>query len=104
MKKSLTVLLLLLSLNVVAQKHRERVKALKVSFITEKLDLTEKEGLEAYVKYPLFYQQSKKSFAKNKPFHPDLLFYNEAELKQNLQNLNLLNIATSGAKRNRISH
>lgn len=37
----------------------------------------EKEGLEAYVKYPLFYQQSKKSFAKNKPFHPDLLFYNE---------------------------
>lgn len=44
MKKLLTILLLLLSLNVVAQKHRERVKALKVSFITEKLDLTEKEA------------------------------------------------------------
>lgn len=39
----------------------------------------EEQHLEAYVKYPLFYQQSKKSFANKKPFHADLLFYNEAE-------------------------
>ena len=54
MKKLLTILLLLLSLNVVAQKHRERVKALKVSFITEKLDLTEKEAQKFW---PIYNEQ-----------------------------------------------
>lgn len=39
------VLLLLVSLNTIAQqKNKERIKALKVSVITEKLDLTEKEA------------------------------------------------------------
>ncbi|WP_298238825.1 sensor of ECF-type sigma factor [uncultured Algibacter sp.] len=57
MKKLLTILLLLLSLNVVAQNHRERVKALKVSFITEMLDLTEKEAQKFW---PVYNEHDKK--------------------------------------------
>ena len=34
---------------------------------------------DAFVKYPSFYQQSKKSFAKKYPFHQQLLFYNQAQ-------------------------
>lgn len=45
MKKLLPIMLLLVSLSITAQhKKRERIKALKVSFITEKLDLSEKEA------------------------------------------------------------
>ena len=44
-------MLLFLSLNVVAQKNRERIKALKVSFITERLDLTEKEAQKFWAVY-----------------------------------------------------
>lgn len=52
MKKLLPILLLLLSLNVVAQKNnRERIKALKVSFITERLDFSEKEAQQFWPVY-----------------------------------------------------
>lgn len=45
MKKIILIALLFLSINVMAQhKNREHIKALKVSFITEKLDLSEKEA------------------------------------------------------------
>lgn len=46
MKTLLPIILLLVSLNITAQHNnkRERIKALKVSFITEKLDLSEKEA------------------------------------------------------------
>ena len=40
----LPILLFLFSLNILAQHHREKIKALKISFITEKLDLTEQEA------------------------------------------------------------
>lgn len=39
----------------------------------------QEQDLEAYVKYPSFYQQEKKNFAKKHPFHPSLLFYNQAQ-------------------------
>ncbi|AUP80796.1 sensor of ECF-type sigma factor [Flavivirga eckloniae] len=52
MKKiALYILLFLLSFNVFAQHNRERLKALKVSFITEKLDLTEKEAQKFWPVY-----------------------------------------------------
>ena len=53
MKKLLPIILLLfVSLNITAQdRNRERIKALKVSVITEKLDLTEKEAQQFWPIY-----------------------------------------------------
>ena len=53
MKKLLPIILLLfVSLNITAQhKNRERIKALKVSVITEKLDLSEKEAQQFWPIY-----------------------------------------------------
>ncbi len=55
MKKLVPILLLLISLNLTAQhKNRDRVKALKVAFITEKLDLSEKEAQAFWPIYNAF--------------------------------------------------
>ena len=43
-KYIIPIVFLVLTLNLYAQGNRERVKALKVAFITEKLSLTEKEA------------------------------------------------------------
>ena len=53
MKKLLPfILLLFVSLNITAQhKNRQRIKALKASVITEKLDLTEKEAQQFWPIY-----------------------------------------------------
>lgn len=52
MKKLLPILLLLVSLNISGQQNkRERIKALKVSFITEKLDLSTKEAQKFWPVY-----------------------------------------------------
>ncbi|MGB5417900.1 sensor of ECF-type sigma factor [Algibacter sp.] len=52
MKKLLPILLLLMVFKISAQdSKRERIKALKVSFITEKLDLTEKEAQKFWPVY-----------------------------------------------------
>ncbi len=52
MKKNiLPILLFLFSLNITAQHNRERIKAIKVSFITEKLDLTEQEAQKFWPVY-----------------------------------------------------
>ena len=52
MKKLLPIFLLLFSLNITAQhKNRERLKALKVSFITERLDFSEKEAQQFWPVY-----------------------------------------------------
>ncbi|WNH07893.1 hypothetical protein [Thalassobellus suaedae] len=40
----LPLFVLLLSLSTFAQKGRDKIKALKVSFITERLELTEQEA------------------------------------------------------------
>lgn len=45
MKKFVPIIILFVSLNIMAQKDkRERIKALKVAFITERIDLSEKES------------------------------------------------------------
>ena len=55
MKKTLSILLLLVSLSITAQQNnKERLKALKVSIITEKLDLSEKEAQELWPIYNAF--------------------------------------------------
>ncbi|WP_396603349.1 sensor of ECF-type sigma factor [Algibacter sp. R77976] len=59
MKKIIPIILLLFSLNLTAQhKNRERIKALKVSFITEKLDLTEKEAQKFWPLYNAFEKET----------------------------------------------
>ncbi|MEW4924765.1 sensor of ECF-type sigma factor [Algibacter sp. 2305UL17-15] len=59
MKKLLPIVLLLVTLNITAQhKHRERIKALKVSFITEKLDLSAKEAQQFWPVYNEFDKQT----------------------------------------------
>ncbi len=60
------ILFLLFSVHAIAQQHRERVKALKVSFITEKLDLTAQEAQQFW---PVFNSYEK---AVNKIRHEDI--------------------------------
>lgn len=62
MKKIIPILLILFaSLNTMAQhKNRERIKALKVSVITEKLELTEKEAQKFW---PIYNAHEKKTSA-----------------------------------------
>ncbi|MDO5969714.1 sensor of ECF-type sigma factor [Flavivirga aquimarina] len=47
----LPILLFFFSLNMLAQQNREKIKALKISFITEKLDLTEQEAQQFWPVY-----------------------------------------------------
>jgi hypothetical protein len=54
------IIILLFSLSVIAQGNREKVKALKVSFITEKLNLTEKEAQEFWPIYNAFEAETMK--------------------------------------------
>ncbi|WP_298496730.1 hypothetical protein [uncultured Algibacter sp.] len=59
MKKIIPIILLLFSLNITAQhKNREHFKALKVSFITEKLDLSEKEAQKFWPIYNAFEKET----------------------------------------------
>lgn len=47
----LPILLFFFSLNILAQQNRGKIKALKISFITEKLDLTEQEAQQFWPVY-----------------------------------------------------
>ena len=58
MKKLLTLLALLVALNLSAQKNKERIKALKVSFITERLDLSQEEAQKFW---PIYNEYDNKS-------------------------------------------
>jgi len=63
MKKLLLILLFItLTFNVVAQNfdRQERIKALKIAFITEKLDLTEKEAQQFWPLYNTFDDETHK--------------------------------------------
>ncbi len=59
MKKLLVILLLCISFTASAQKGKrhERIKALKISFITEQLSLTEKEAQQFWPVYNAFEQK-----------------------------------------------
>jgi len=57
MKKILFIILFFVSVSAIAQRgNRERIKALKISFITERLSLTEKEAQEFWPVYNAFEQ------------------------------------------------
>ncbi|MBC3757651.1 sensor of ECF-type sigma factor [Hyunsoonleella sp. SJ7] len=59
MKKLLFIAVLLICLSATAQKGKwERIKALKVAFITEKLDLSEKESQEFWPVYNAFEEKT----------------------------------------------
>lgn len=60
MKKLLCICLLLVSINAWAQKEgkRERIKAIKVAFITEQLNLSEKESQEFWPVYNTFEEKT----------------------------------------------
>ncbi|GAA3598360.1 hypothetical protein GCM10022396_14520 [Flavivirga amylovorans] len=47
-------------LNTSAQQNREKIKALKISFITEKLDLTEQEAQKFWPIYNNYYKATSK--------------------------------------------
>lgn len=76
----ITIFILLFSVSLFAQQNRDRVKALKVSFITEKLDLTPKEA-QAF--WPIYNAYDDKS---NKIKHEDMRSIRR-EIKQNLNTL-----------------
>ena len=58
MKPFITLILLLITLGSTAQRQkRERIRTLKVAFITEKLDLTPKEAQEFWPVYNAFDKQ-----------------------------------------------
>lgn len=62
MKKLLTLILLLLSLNIAAQKgeHRDRIKALKISYVTQQLNLSSKEAQKFWPIYNAYEQERHK--------------------------------------------
>ncbi|MCF7568574.1 sensor of ECF-type sigma factor [Sabulilitoribacter arenilitoris] len=60
MKKILFILILLVSVNAIAQRggKREKIKALKVAFITDKLNLTAKESQKFWPIYNAFEEET----------------------------------------------
>lgn len=56
----LPILILLISVSAIAQSGREKIKAYKVSFITEKLSLTEKEAQQFWPIYNAYDETTSK--------------------------------------------
>ena len=90
MNKITLIITLLLTMNVVAQspEKRERIKALKVAFITEKLELTESEAQKFLPIYNTFEENMhnfRKDFYKNRKM--DIANVSEQEAKNILNNM-----------------
>jgi hypothetical protein len=88
MNKITLIITLLLTMNVVAQspEKRERIKALKVAFITEKLELTESEAQKFWPIYNTFEENMhnfRKDFYKNRKM--DIANVSEQEAKNSKQ-------------------
>ena len=62
----LSMLMLFITISTLAQPNREKIKALKVAFITDKLDLTEKEAQQFWPIYNAYEKENSKS---RKQFH-----------------------------------
>ena len=60
MKKSILIIILFLSLNALSQGRGEKLKALKVAFITERLDLTQEEAQEFWPIYNTYEDNERK--------------------------------------------
>ena len=77
----LPILILLCSISSFAQPKREQIKALKISFLTERLDLTEKEAQEFWPIYNTYEERAMKIK------HKELKGIRK-EIKENLSTLN----------------
>lgn len=90
MNKIIWIVTLLLTMNITAQnpEKRERIKALKVAFITEKLQLTESEAQKFWPVYNTFEEHMhkfRKDFYKKKP--TDVANLSEQEAKAILKEM-----------------
>ena len=87
----ISIIILLISLNVYAQKEdrKERIKALKIAFITERLELTEKEAQEFWPLYNTFEDENEKLRRESniKKNGKDFESLTETEAKTMLQNI-----------------
>lgn len=77
----LTIFILICSMNAIAQPKREEIKALKVSFLTERLSLTEKEAQEFW---PIYNAYEKTTIQIKHKELKDI----RSEIKENLNSLN----------------
>lgn len=88
MKKSIFILLLFLSLNAIAQGRGEKIKALKVAFITERLDLTPEEAQKFWPIYNAYEENERKlrmeTFEERKELNVETL--SEAEANDIIDN------------------
>ena len=87
----ISIIILLISLNVSAQKEdrKERIKALKIAFITERLELTEKEAQEFWPLYNTFEDENEKLRRESniKKNGEDFESLTETDAKTMLQNI-----------------
>jgi len=90
MNKITLIITLLLTMNLAAQspEKRERIKALKVAFITEKLQLTESEAQKFWPIYNTF-EENMHKFRKDfyKKRHTDVANLSEQEAKSILNDM-----------------
>lgn len=88
MKKSILIIILFLSLNVFAQGRGEKLKALKVAFITERLDLTQEEAQKFWPIYNAYEENERKlrldTFEERKDLNVETL--SEAEANELIDN------------------
>ena len=82
MKKSILIIILFLSLNALSQGRGEKLKALKVAFITERLDLTQEEAQEFWPIYNAYEDNERKlrmdTFEERKDLDVETLSETEA--------------------------
>ena len=82
MKKSILIIILFLSLNALSQGRGEKLKALKVAFITERLDLTQEEAQEFWPIYNTYEDNERKlrmdTFEERKDLDVETLSETEA--------------------------
>lgn len=82
MKKSILIIILFLSLNAFAQGRGEKLKALKVAFITERLDLTQEEAQKFWPIYNAYEENERKlrldTFEERKDLNVETLSESEA--------------------------
>ena len=88
MKKSILIIILFLSLNAFAQGRGEKLKALKVAFITERLDLTQEEAQKFWPIYNAYEENERKlrldTFEERKDLNVETL--SEAEANELIDN------------------
>lgn len=83
MKKSILIIVLFLSLTALAQGRGEKLKALKVAFITERLDLTQEEAQKFWPIYNAYEENERKLRMDTFEARKDLNFETLSESEAN---------------------